>query len=63
MKLHHKVDVAPRRAADYPAVGDALDAIMKGFAALMEQGIALPAETEAWVHACQAVKTTHPKRE
>jgi hypothetical protein len=61
MKLHHKVDVAPRRAAEYPSMGEALDAIMKGFAALIEQGVALPAETLAWVEKCKAVKAAHPK--
>jgi hypothetical protein len=61
MKIHHKIDVAPRRAADYMAIGDQLDALMKGFAALKEQGIALPAATEAWIEHCQAIKERHPK--
>jgi hypothetical protein len=61
MKIHTKIDVAPRRAADYMPIGEQLDALMKGFAALKEQGIALPAETLAWVEHCQSVKKAHPK--
>jgi hypothetical protein len=61
MKIHTKIDVAPRRAADYLPLGDQLDALMKGFAALKEKGIVLPAETEAWIEHCQAVKERHPK--
>jgi hypothetical protein len=61
MKIHTKIDVAPRRAADYMPIGEQLDALMKGFAALQEAGIALPAETLAWIEHCQSVKNAHPK--
>lgn len=44
------------RSAAYPAIGDQFDAIMKGFAALADAGIELPAETQAWIDACKAVK-------
>jgi hypothetical protein len=61
MKIHHKIDVAPRRAADYMPIGEQLDALMKGLAALKEQGVALPPETVAWIEHCQSVKAAHPK--
>ena len=48
------------RAAAYPLLGDQLDAIMKGFAALKASGVALAPETERWVNSCLAVKADHP---
>jgi len=62
MKIHTQIDVRPRRAADYMDIGAQLDALMKGFAALAEQGVQLPPETVAWIEHCQAVKARHPKR-
>jgi hypothetical protein len=62
MKIHTKIDVAPRRAADYMPLPEQLDAIMKGFAALAAQGVQLPAETLNWIAHCQQVKAAHPKR-
>lgn len=61
MKIHHKVDVAPRRAAAYMPIEAQLDAIFKGFAALKEQGVTLPQETLDWIAHCQAVKASLPK--
>lgn len=49
------------RAAAYPALGDQLDAAMKGFRALLDAGATLPAATVEWVEACEAVKAAHPK--
>lgn len=49
------------RAAAYPDAGDQLDAIMKGFRALLNAGVSLPTDTVAWVEACEAVKAAHPK--
>lgn len=49
------------RAAAYPALGDQLDAAMKGFRALIDAGATLPAATVEWVEACEAVKAAHPK--
>lgn len=51
---------ADRRSA-YPPVGDQLDALAKGFAALRESGAMLPSDTLAWLDAVTAVKETHPK--
>lgn len=59
-KLHHRTDYRKHRGAAYPPVGDALDAIAKGFRALAE-GKPLPAETLAWIEACEAVKATYRK--
>jgi hypothetical protein len=61
MKIHSEVDPAPLRAAAYMEIGDQLDALMKGFAALMDKGIELPAETLLWVEHCQAVKDRYKK--
>lgn len=61
MKIHTEVDPAPLRAAAYMDIGDQLDALMKGFAALKEKGIELPAETVQWVEHCQAVKSRFVK--
>jgi hypothetical protein len=61
MKIHTQIDVGPRRAADYMELGAQLDAVMKGFAALQELGIELPAETVAWIEHCKEVKARHPK--
>ena len=63
MKIHHKVDVGPLREAAYMALGDQLDAIMKGFAALQSAGIKLPEETIAWIEHCKAVKESLPKKD
>ncbi|MEZ2310887.1 hypothetical protein AB6809_30005 [Paraburkholderia sp. RCC_158] len=61
MKIHTEIDVGPRRAADYMDIGDQLDAMMKGFDALQELGIELPAETVAWIAHCKEVKARHRK--
>lgn len=46
----------------YQPDGDQLDAIMKGFRAIIDEGtITLPQETIDWVEGCEAVKTAHPK--
>jgi hypothetical protein len=63
MKIHHKVDPTPLRQAAYMSLGDQLDALMKGFAALKESGVELPAETVAWIEHCTAVKESFPKIE
>lgn len=60
--LEHKTDFRQHRARAYAPPGDALDAIQKGFRALIDQGLTLPAETVAWVEACEAVKGTFKKR-
>lgn len=61
MKIRHEVDYRKLRKQAYPAVGDQLDAVMKLAAALKEQGIPLPEETERWISRCQEVKTKYQK--
>lgn len=61
MKIRHTDDYRKRRKVEYPATGDQLDAVMKLAAALKEQGIPLPEETERWISRCQEVKTKYPK--
>jgi predicted transcriptional regulator len=61
MKIHHTKDIAKLRAAEYPDMGDQLDAVMKGFAAAQVGGMVLPDETKAWIDACQQVKKKYPK--
>lgn len=55
-----KPDPLFMRQRNYAPTGDQLDAIMKGFAALMEQGIELPEDTQDWVKHCQQVKKEFP---
>ena len=61
MKIHHEVDPRPLRAAEYMPSGDQLDAIMKGFDALAEQGYVLPAETVDWIEHCKSIKARFAK--
>ncbi|CAG9228921.1 hypothetical protein [Burkholderia vietnamiensis] len=61
MKIHHEVDPLPLRAAAYPDIGEQLDAIMKGFDALTQQGFQLPRETLDWIERCKAVKGRYKK--
>jgi hypothetical protein len=48
-----------RRAAEYPHIGDQLDALMKWAAKQTE--IELPAELKSIAEACMAVKAKYPK--
>lgn len=59
-KLRHNTDYRLHRALGYERPGDALDAIQKGFRAIMD-GKPIPAETRAWVEACEAVKARFKK--
>ncbi len=45
----------------YPPPGDQFDAVFRGFRALLDQGIILPAETRLWIDVCAAVKARYPK--
>lgn len=58
--LRIETDYAARRAAEYPPIGDQLDAIAK---ALERSGIRehLPAETRDWLDKIAAVKARFPK--
>ena len=55
------IGVHKARAAEYPAIGDQLDALLKGFAQLSTQGATLPEDLAAVIDAWQAVKAAHPK--
>ncbi len=64
MKIHRKAsaeDIGRARRAAYPDIGDQIDAIYKGLAALRAQGNDLPADTIAWIDKVAAVKTRFPK--
>ena len=61
MKIQHKEDYRLLRARKYPNLGNQLDAIYKLTVSLKEQGIQLPAETEAWINQCLLVKSTYKK--
>lgn len=63
MKIKHQVDWAERRVKDYLPIGEQLDAAMKGFIRLKEQGYELPPETENWINSHLDTKAKHPKGE
>lgn len=59
MKIHHQSDHAERRRAEYPAIGDQLDALWKALAA-MPHGT-LPPEADAMLERIRAIKDEYPK--
>lgn len=50
-----------KREAEYPKIGDQLDAIYKGFKQLEAIGIIPGADCVAWVDKLDSVKAKHPK--
>ena len=54
-------DVPRRRAAEYPPIGDQLDAMMKLARTLLDAGFSLPPDVIAIVERCEAVKASLPK--
>jgi hypothetical protein len=60
-KIKITTDYRERRAKAYPALGDQIDAISKGFRALIDAGISLPPETVSWVEQVDAVKAKFKK--
>lgn len=58
--LRHSTGYRDHRAAAYPGIGDALDALMKGLAAYHRRE-PLPADTLAYIEACEEVKARFPK--
>lgn len=54
-----KVSYKDRRAAEYPAIGDQLDALMKW--AATQTDIELTAELKSIAEACMGVKAKYPK--
>lgn len=61
MKIKHKEDYRPLRQGKYPAIGEQLDAIYKGFEALQMQGFLLPEETIDWMNEIRTIKSTFKK--
>lgn len=62
LTLHKSADqVREARAAQYPAIGDQLDAVFRLAEALRAAGMALPPDTLAWIDTLNAVKTANPK--
>lgn len=61
MAIRFEEPHGPRRAAEYPAIGDQLDAIWKALAALDPE--TLPPEARAMLDQVQAVKKKYPVRE
>lgn len=57
MRIIHYDDHRPARAADYPDIGEQLDAIWKA----LEQMGELPAETRDMLEQIRAVKARYPK--
>lgn len=64
MKIEHESDYRPRRAAEYPQIGDQLGAIADALAAIRAANIAgltLPQSTLDWLDKIAAIKTELPK--
>ena len=61
MQIIHTRDYREARRAEYPDIGDQLDAIMKYFASLPEFPYELPIDVQRMVEQCQAVKAKYPK--
>lgn len=53
--------ITAKRAAEYPDIGDQLDAILKGFNQLRMQGTDLPADLDSIVAKWLQVKKDNPK--
>lgn len=59
-KLRHRSDHRAHRADAYPPIGDQLDAIARGFQALIS-GEPMPREVHDWLASRAAVKTRFRK--
>lgn len=56
MKIRHCEPHGPLRAAEYPSIGDQLDALFKLAEAMRTQGMQMPPNVSAWIDQCRAVK-------
>lgn len=56
-----KVAYKEKRLAEYPSLGDQLDAVLKQMVKLSKAGIALDPDMQAIVDKWQAVKIKYPK--
>jgi hypothetical protein len=63
LKLSKGIDHRKARSTEYPDIGSQLDAIMKGFAHLRENGYDIGDEADAWVDECLAVKNKFKNKE
>jgi len=62
MKITHSPDPRPKRKAEYPDIGDQLDAIWKAIDALVEDGAMVPVETVEMLAKIKAVKGKYAKK-
>jgi hypothetical protein len=62
MRIKLSRDARGARHAEYPPVGDQIDAIMALAKALEAQGIKLPEKTKDWISKCEQVKKKYPIR-
>ena len=60
-KIVHNPDPGPLRQAEYPPIGDQLDAMMKLADHLIQGGATLPQQVVDWVDQCKAVKAKYAK--
>jgi hypothetical protein len=60
LKIQHSEDYRKLRAAEYPKIGDQLDAIYK-LAQWMKNSQSMPVETLEWLDQVAAVKSKYPK--
>lgn len=61
MKIRHREDYRRLRRQAYPDIGDQLDAVRALADSLRKQGIALPAETLAWLDDLDHIKARYKK--
>ena len=57
MKIHTKSDYRAVRRANYPELGDQLDALVALAESLRTAGYPLPEKTLRWLNACLDIKT------
>jgi hypothetical protein len=61
MKIKHTDDPIQRRVQEYPAIGDQLDQLYKGFKGMAAMGWQFPPEIRAWLENIDRVKAKFPK--
>lgn len=62
MIINHSRDYREVRKAEYPDIGDQLDAVFKLAQYLQDLGHPLPPETRHWIEQCQQVKDQYPAK-
>lgn len=56
MKIRHCEPYGRLRAAEYPPIGDQLDALFKFAEAMRVQGMQMPPDVGEWIDRCRAIK-------